>query len=394
MDPSVIDRLKNYPGEKLPPNAGPPFNRDTKLGSWVTSGEAEYIRALTDWSEFKKYLKRWDNLAEDPTVLFYTINKLLRKNPVPIPDDLSRFLFYPKTIDPFWKPGDGIGKMGIKYDGVASLNGRFPYQGYNTLEISTARTIEDLVEGLNNIDFGIGYEYVKDFEIGNTANWNVQIYPYRKYTPMDAWKPQVSNLDSIPAFRYTLVPDLPTYLLPNLGSSVPSYHSFSYSTYCPVLSWELQMGTIENNQLDLFGGNNVAVFESFKYNMQLTLTILDDVYLSMERYMRLLMNKLYNLRTACAAPYWATLFLIPITVFRPEYKVNFQFMLICSPLSWSPNLEGSADDTGSEHRVSIDFSVVGMLNPDNIKTSAPTNNYKIGNSNMISWKDITLNPNN
>jgi len=446
----VINNSKSY--IPLPASEVTPTYTESKLNKWLNNGlsrTAEFLGLGNDYQNIIKYFQRWNNIGEDPTVLLYTIKSILTDGVVKLPPNMtteelrnlknalegwyagldSSKYAQPRSIpdsevDQKMMDRNYMAEMPIKPDSYIPIADKDIYEKvvdipspetevqkqvqlkpgmdqtnpawkkYNWVydspysggkDVITASNPEQLIKELNSNSrgYGIGYKYVQGFEMGSTAKWNIQLYPYSNTNKgINTGFPSDSG-------RYCLVPPLPEYTLPLPGNE--KGQTFSFSKYCPVLSWNLNYGTMDSMNLPLFNGSSMQIPNGFRYSMVLNLSILDDVYLSMDKYFRNYLNSIYKPADSAMAPYWATLFWIPITIFTPNYDINYRFNLIGAPINYTPQYEGS-DNTSDEARISIDFSIVGIQTYSKPDAKVFPKGIKGGNKNGLTWNNITLRP--
>lgn len=293
-------------------------------------------------------------------------------------------------------------------------------------------SLYNYLSNLNNEGLLTGYKTFAGFEIGSNHQWMIKIYPY----PHDVTDKQTfTDLG-----RFTCVPPLPYYGLPNMWrglddisdnrnatlstvnvvgkakskltfksaiskaakavaksvttsaknwatdkykalvegnydnditkdqSSTTAYdrqfrldrtgiHYISFGEYCPALSYDLNMGSPRTEDIKLFNGSSMQVMHGMQYNMTLNVSILDDVYHSMQKYMNQYYNCVYDLGGSAMAPYYACAFDIRLYIFRSGYQINHALKLIGIPIDYPIKHEGSQDP--DESRVDITFSIIG-----------------------------------
>lgn len=134
---------------------------------------------------------------------------------------------------------------------------------------------------------------------------------------------------------------------------------FSFSTNCPVLSYDFSLGTVKTESLPLFNGSQSEVFAGMQYNSILNMSILDDVYGSMFKYMMTYINCCYDVHTHSLAPYYNCAFQINLTILRPGGQINHMYKFIGVPIEYTPRLDGSQD--ANECRIDITFGIIGFI---------------------------------
>lgn len=342
-------------------------------------------------------------------------------------------------------------------------------------------SIYDYLNDLNNRGLLTGYKDYAGFEIGSNHDWMIKIYPY----PHD--QKDVIKFNELK--RFTCVPPLPYYGLPNMWSTVEDIsdirlagrkssggsknkgwspfksgkstfskiaasvgnavansvknwatdkynalvmgdtkndisanqmytdeyevngrvsrkgvHYVSFGEYCPALSYDLNMGSPKTEDVKLFNGSSMQVMHGMQYNMTLNVSILDDVYHSMQKYMNQYYNCVYDLGGSAMAPYYACAFDIRLYIFRSGKQINHALKLIGIPIDYPIKHAGSQDP--DESRVDITFSIIGAgqmpywrqvygNNPRLIKTDdAAEIAYECTNStnkmSRLLWNDIVV----
>lgn len=279
------------------------------------------------------------------------------------------------------------------------------YFGYNdpydtTDSVIPGNTIGDAIKFLREKNLLAGYKDFAGFEIGSNHMWNITIYPYpHSKNVVDLYK----QLD-----RRPVTPALPVYAVPNMWRKIPEVKSsvpdpsglnsvkseaipyvterltsylegetggtiritrddlynkdrvfFSFSSHTPVLSYDLNLGTIRTDSLKLFNGSQSEIFMGMNYNPIMNISILDDVYGSMFKYMQQYTNCAYDIHSHSLAPYYNCAFEICLTILRAGGQINHRFKFIGVPIDYTPRLEGSSE--ANELRVDIVFSIIGFI---------------------------------
>lgn len=133
---------------------------------------------------------------------------------------------------------------------------------------------------------------------------------------------------------------------------------FSFSKHCPVISYDFSLGTIKTESLRLFNGSQMEMFAGMNYNAILNMSILDDVYGSMFKYMMSYINACYDIKTHSLAPYYNCAFQINLIIMRSGGQVNHMFKFIGVPIEYTPRLDGQQDP--NESRIDITFGIIGF----------------------------------
>jgi hypothetical protein len=260
-------------------------------------------------------------------------------------------------------------KPGLKY-----VNPRYDWvfnDPYGTKTRKTRLTPDQLMEDLISMGYGIGYKFIQGYEIGTMANWNVQIYPYDQ----EHGNPRTG----------CLTPELPEYKLP---IPINNTQTFSFSKYLPCIRWNIDIGNLKTNSIPLFNGSSMDVPNGMNYNVSLSLTVVDDLKHSMEKYVRKYINAIYDPVNRKMAPYWASAFYIPITIFDRSYNIDYRFDLITVLRSW--NAELASDENESESSISLEMSVIGMCQYTNGNSQVTEGKYLNGTG--FTWNQINITP--
>lgn len=280
-------------------------------------------------------------------------------------------------------------------------------QQLNSLDIFSNR-----VNNLRDAGLLAGYADWAGFEIGSDHQWKIELYPY------------VSEAHG----GGTCTPELPVFFVPNIwrfdkkdprlvsdtsvriknGTEVKDviakeypgskddgkydYIAYSYSTCLPALSYDLSLGTVKTDSLKLFNGSTVEIFAGMNYNSILNISILDDVYGSMHKYMFQYINACYDINTHSLAPYYNCAFEIILKILRPGGKIKEAHHFIGVPVEYTPRLEGQQDP--NESRLDITFGIIGYITPTNSKAWTDHDGREAGFEGQIpktpTWKDIAF----
>lgn len=269
-----------------------------------------------------------------------------------------------------------------------------PY-GMTKHETTAAETYKDTISFLKDQHLLTNYHTFEGFEMGSNNDWIIRVYPYTSYELRES--------------RHTITPPLPTYklrhrttytdriescILDTSGNDITSiirratntvtnkvykdlvertdlkapddldykdddYFSFGYD--CPVLTYSVNIGTVKTESLRLFGGDTADIFSGMNYHGTLDLSILDDTFGSMTKYMSTYLNASYDIESASVAPYWACAFEIDLIILRVGKQVKHRFRFICNPIAYTPQFSGTGGDSGTECRVDISFGIIGMV---------------------------------
>lgn len=311
-------------------------------------------------------------------------------------------------------------------------------QGFNSFS--------EAVEDLRSRGLLSSYKDFAGFEMGSDHMWKIRILPY----PYD--QEDVAVFNSLG--RTSVVPPLPCYTLPNMwkesdksDSSIKGYANglirkhtditpnrlsinvphgspgltgvyssisggpstsngatvFSFSHNPPVLSYDITVGAIRADSLRLFNGSSAEVMAGMSYNAMMSISILDDVYGSMKKYMATFINSAYDIVTNSMAPYYAIAFQLELIILRAGGQINYHHKFIGVPTEYTIRHSGSQDTT-EEGRVDLTFGIIGYKTPKlgldrNVypgqmggRAKQKTDdglekNFSLGN---LTWRDITL----
>lgn len=152
----------------------------------------------------------------------------------------------------------------------------------------------------------------------------------------------------------------------------PLFRWFSFSKHTPVISYDLNFGTIRTESQRLFNGSSVEMFSGMQFNSTLNMSILDDAYHSMYKYMIEYTNNIYDITTGAMAPYHSMAFEIELIIMRTGNKINHHYKFIGIPIEFTPRLDGS--DQPNECRVDLTFGIIGLIKPDNLKSNVYSKN--------------------
>jgi hypothetical protein len=310
------------------------------------------------------------------------------------------------------KGGDVIyNQAKISEDSRAANYTKFadPYLGGNAKKLGD--TIADVQKFLSDAGYMAGYKDYAGFELGSNHLWKTEIYPYKSkhgdtctpplpayYLPAlwttsdryDSSRPKSDillnalNLNwdyeiqkTVARLEPNEVKDLSDKFVNNLISNLSArlgfksssnraigneWRQFSFSRNCPVVSYDLNFGTMRTEAQQLFNGSAIEIFSGMQYNATLNLSIIDDVYQSMHKYWTHYINSIYDINTHSIAPYYNMAFEIVLTIFRSAYKINQKYRFIAVPIEYTPRLDGQQDPT--EARIDMTFGIIGLIQPD------------------------------
>lgn len=306
------------------------------------------------------------------------------------------------------------GKSGlIATDKAKDFYFKYGYRGdpYNDIKSMDPNgyhiSLNDVIHNIRSQHIESDYHILSGFEIGSNHDWMIRLAPY--IGP-----------------RGTCVPPLPCYMLPRnavMGSDKSNANSktgfnsssissakaslrnhakkisnkvyakiaerigttateleqsdgkgnfFSFGHDCPCLTYNFNIGTIKTDQLKLWNGDTLDTFNGMNYHMTLNMSVLDDLFGSFTKYWNSYINECYNPTNSSMAPYWASLFVIELIIFRTGKQINWHYKLIGSPIEWSPSFTG--EQSPNEMRVDITFGIVGIIQPTDL-TSTSNSGY-------------------
>lgn len=312
------------------------------------------------------------------------------------------------------------------------------YDPFSTIDPGSPQNIGSMLGWLRDAGYLNGYSDFAGFEIGTDNQWRIQIYPY-PHEDVD-----IDMFNSLG--RKSCVPGLPYYYLPNYwidtpirskgytknysgpldmdgtvrevitnnlvsmpkasakGTNVDPYYNsyentgalFSYSDYTPVLNYDLNFGTVKTDSLKLFNGSVSEIFLGMNYNITMNMSILDDAYSSMQKYMQYYINCVYDLHSQGLAAYYSCAFQINLIIFRSGYQVKNAFKLIGVPIEYTPRFSGTQD--ANEARIDITFGIIGLIPPRKISNGVmnshadtkPMSNNIYTDPKTISWNDVNI----
>jgi len=362
------------------------------------------------------------------------------------------------------KGGDVIyNQAKISDDSRAANYDKFPdpYVGGSHIN-SFGKTIADIQKTLVDKGYAAGYRDYAGFELGTNHLWKIEMYPYQSkhggktctpplpsyYLPAlwtmsdryESSRPKSNillnalNLNwdyeiqkTVARMEPNEVKDLSDKFVNKLISNLASrlggksesnraigndWRQFNFSDHLPVVSYDLNFGTMRTEAQQLFNGSAIEIFSGMQYNATLNLSIIDDVYLSMHKYWTHYINSIYDINTHSIAPYYNMAFEIVLTIFRAGYKINEKYHFIAVPIEYTPRLDGQQDPT--EARIDMTFGIIGLIVPQMKKGSIYANqNIQRGQSvkntdgnsaggyvvinqdpSELTWNDIMINMGN
>lgn len=251
---------------------------------------------------------------------------------------------------------------------------------YSQSEPKILKSPKEVMDYLNeDLKTSFGYKRWSGFEFGSDHLWDVQIKPY-------------IGPDGI-----TFTPEFPKYKLPYIGvgsdgkDDILEIVEFDYGLNCPCISYELQFGELRTDKIDLYNESRLDFITGFEYNMSLSLTIVDDVYKSLHKYLSKYINSVYDIETNSVALYSQAAFEVTLMLFRAGYQLNYITKLICIPTSFDTMIKGK--DSPDEEEISMEFSIIGMVKPEAGDTKLPESDaMSDGEWKKTTWNQIILSP--
>lgn len=422
---STFSEILNRGVRKAVPNVGKAYDVATGVGSFVTSGIEAYRTISEEVKEVSRFLGRFSDLGKDPQSAYYLVNSLLRPNPIPIADHMSttnsvkkilNFLKgnpsqFPYTIkgymnidsDGRWKDDlagiletrfdlydkskvnslfDQNSVLGPKFNSNPDIKFADKTEYYTKLNSPYSQKIANSNNPIDSIAWAtetlgatIGYHNWKGYSIGTDHIWDIKIKPYRKDESFETFTPELPVID---IFTWETSGD----------SLTLNRREFNFSETTPVISYQLNYGTSRKKDIPLYNESSISMPLGMSYQNYISVTIADDQDRSMFKYMNKYYNAIQDPSEYTIAPYDQAAFEIQLIVFKPGYKVNFQFKFICVPMDYAPLLEGS--DSPNATDIKIDFQIIGMRKYTNDKE---VETYKNSSEwSKTTWKDVTIKP--
>ena len=319
-----------------------------------------------------------------------------------------------------------------------------PYDSSSKIQYFS--TFGEAIEDLRGRGLLSSYKDIAGFEMGSDHLWKIKILPY----PYD--KDDVQMFSSLG--RTSVVPPLPCYSLPDMwkessktdssiagkikgfvgnitkesgpklsintpnmsvigkgiGGMMNSLNSgggdggtiFSFSHNPPVLSYDITVGSMRADSMRLFNGSSSEVMAGMSYNALMSISILDDVYGSMKKYMSTFINAAYDINTNSMAPYYSIAFQLELIILRAGGQVNYHHKFIGVPTEYTVRHSGSQDTT-EENRVDLTFGIIGYKTPTGASRQVYYNdmggrakdktiggNEKSFSLGKLKWRDITF----
>lgn len=414
---------------KVMPNVGQAYDVATGVGSFVTSGLAAYETIKSEIWNASLFFNRFKNAGKDPQAAFYLVNSLLRQNPILVPphngttNSIKKIINaikkapaeHPFTYKGYLKWGEDAdisdaedtlfnildnSKSNTLWDqnsvlgpklqggfapGLSNFDVKFADTTEYYTELSAPYTqtrsnvknpLEAIAWATSTLGASIGYKDWQGFSVGTDHIWDMKIKPY------------------IPPSGNTFTPDLPVIDIAtwevNGDDLTLNKTAFDFAEHTPVVTYNLNFGQTRSKDIPLFNESKVTIPLGMSFQNLLSVTLVDDQDRSMFKYMNKYINAVYDPEEYTVAPYDEAAFEIQLIVFKPGYKVNFQFKFICVPVDYSPLLEGSSE-VGSGADLKIDFNIIGIKAYSNATGTMESYDNE-GSWKDTTWKDVMLVP--
>lgn len=198
-----------------------------------------------------------------------------------------------------------------------------------------------------------GRETIKDLTIRSVDMWDMRVEPFHYHDKQgnvvpNTWVPPLVQRETWEINKKSRYSDM-----------YPSDKAPNMSDFVPVMSYSLDLKTLTSKQITMYGGSTISIPELIRYNSTMTLQIVDDENKRWRRWLQTYAEKLYDEKTAVAAPYKNSSLLITLYEYRSDFKVLSYNKYICSLSNYSLVSAGMSDATAD--LISIELSVVGRV---------------------------------
>jgi hypothetical protein len=205
-----------------------------------------------------------------------------------------------------------------------------------------------------------GRDTIKNLTMRLTHLWDMSITPFDykdipnlAVPPMDINENYALDINKSPYYGNALKVN-------------PEKLNVNTSNYIPILSYDMDVKTLVNKEVELFSGSSIAVPEIIRYTSHLSLQILDDENKRWRRWFQTYSENLYNEETSVVTPYKNSCLKINIYQYRSDRKILSSHEMLVTLKNYQMISTGTGE--GNADIIDAEFSIVGEIEvPENEK---------------------------
>lgn len=220
---------------------------------------------------------------------------------------------------------------------------------------------EDEITGTNTYDSPVVFEFqgrksVKNMTLRLNHLWDMKIEPYY-HRGRNLAMERMENSDGFSSNEITDEINESNYYVEQL--KVNKKDLIPNTDYMPIMSYDLNMKTLTNKEVEMYNGSSISIPELIRYNSTLSVQIVDDRNKRWRRWFQEYSESMYDEVTSIVTPYKNSCLLATIYQYRVDRKIISQAKLIISLKNYQMSSSGAG--TGSPDVMDLEFSVVGIL---------------------------------
>jgi len=204
-----------------------------------------------------------------------------------------------------------------------------------------------------NFEFN-GRETVKNLTMRLNHLWDMSIIPYdykgvpnTAAPPMDIQEGYAFGLNQSPYYENALTVK-PDKIVSNTNLN-----------YVPILSYDMDIKTLVNKEVELFSGSSIAVPEVIRYTSHLSMQILDDENKRWRRWFQTYTENLYEEETALVKPYKNSCLQVTLYQYRSDRKIISRHTMLVNLKNYQ--MISSGTGMGNADIIDVEFSIVGEI---------------------------------
>lgn len=358
-----IDKLPNPTGGVLDPAIPIPLPIKNKEG--IDTGNTFIDRVYSDVSDVFSYLQLpVPNPINEIYKLTQTIEGVIQ-NPEGTIRELVRGKLYDllHPNDPFTIPTDKHKeyKKSEDIENLERMEGSeevtFPTSGVRaTLPESDPRSLSRSITDRSGIPSDgslplvrsfVGRDSVKDVTLRSVDLWDFRIQAFEYNGVPNVWVPDIQQIENkILNSR-------------NPYSKIIPLKDPIITDYMPITSYNLDLKTLTNKTLNLYGGSTIQVPELIRYNSQLTFQIVDDENKRWRRWLQTYSESLCDEMGNTVAPYKNSSLLVTLIQYRQDHRILAYNQYICGLANYQ--LISTGADSGSVDVIDVELSILGRV---------------------------------
>lgn len=200
-----------------------------------------------------------------------------------------------------------------------------------------------------------GRETIKNLTMRLTHLWDMSLVPFNykgipnKAVPeigLNISESYATDLNRSPYYAKSLAVD-------------PLKITTNTSNYVPILSYDMDIKTLTNKEVELYSGSSIAVPEVIRYTSHLSMQILDDENKRWRRWFQNYTENLYDEDTGVVIPYKNSCLQVNLYQYRSDRKVISKHSMLVNLKNYQ--MISSGTGMGNADILDVEFSIVGEI---------------------------------